>query len=299
MLTRRPNRHSGDQWTKTEATTLLNAIRHAPALHPERPYVLQMGERTASLFELGPSERHERAGVNRLLYCGTALANLFLAVRRLGWRATIELAGDGMAPDLVATVRAISRAEPTEREWLLHEQVERMAPYWAEPRPWRGEPTAVARLIAANWCSGTELRLLDDRSDAIAVARLMLHAGRRLDGDQWCADELEPWLASQPVSVPQGSQVATMTEPYADTVCAIAARLVAGPVLMVCTAGDSARDHVLAGAAVQNARLAAAAFGLSIRPVTRPNRLAEVRDGLAERHGYVHALLRVGLPPVS
>jgi hypothetical protein len=205
VLTRSPNRHSGDQWTKTEATTLLDAIRHAPALHPERPYVLQMGERTASLFELGPSERYERAGVNRLLYCGTALANLFLAVRGLGWRATIELAGDGMAPDLIATVRAISPAEPTERERLLHQQVERMPPYWVEPQPWQGDPAAVAGLIAANWCSGTELQLIDNRSDALAVAKLMLHAGRRMDGDRWYADELEPWLAPRPVPVPRGS----------------------------------------------------------------------------------------------
>ncbi|GAA0617487.1 hypothetical protein GCM10010174_39350 [Kutzneria viridogrisea] len=305
MLTRRPNRQSGDQWSKTETTTLLNAVRHAPVLHPERPYVLQLGERTASLYQLGAAQRHERAGINRLVYCGTALANLFLAVRSLGWRATMEIAGDGMEPDLVAVVRAVARAEPTAAELWLHRRVERMDPYWAEPSPWPGEATALDRLLASNWCPGTDLRLLSDRSEVAAAARLVLHAGRRLDGDRWCADELRPWLTPQPSTlspVPTTEQrpVATLVEPYADAVCAIAARLVSGPVLLVCTRGDTPRDHVLAGAAVQNARLAAAALGLWVRPVSRLIRLDEVRAGLAEQlgvDGYVHALLRVGLPP--
>lgn len=301
MLTRR---NTGDQWTKFEATTLLNAIRHAPVLHPERPYVLQLGERSASLFELGPSTRYERAGVNRLMYCGTALANLFLAMRVLGWRATIELAGDGMAPDLVATVRALSPAPPTDRETLLHRQIERMPPYWAEPAEWQPDSAAVAKLVASNWCPGTELRLLSDRAAAMETARLVLHASRRMDGDRWCTDELAPWLAAAstaPVTPAAGgiAPVATMAEPYADAVCSIAARLVADPVLVVTTSGDSPRDHVLAGAAIQNARLSASAFGLAVRPVTRLIRLDEVRAGLARRFGkgvYPHALLRLGMP---
>jgi hypothetical protein len=303
VLTRR---NSGDQWTKFEATTLLNAIRHAPVLHPERPYVLQLGERAASLFELGPGTRYERAGVNRLLYCGTALANLFLAMRVLGWRANIELAGDGTAPDLVATVKALAPAPPTDRETLLHRQIERMHPYWAEPTEWVPDSAAVAKLVASNWCPGTELRLLSDRTAAMEVARLVLHAGRRMDGDRWCADELAPWLTPQqttPVAQLAGQfgPLATMAaEPYADAVCSIAARLVADPILVVTTSGDTPRDHVLAGAAIQNARLSASAFGLAIRPVTRLIKLDEVREGLARQlgHGvYPHALLRIGGVP--
>ncbi|HTI19643.1 MAG TPA: hypothetical protein VL652_01550, partial [Kutzneria sp.] len=186
--------------------------------------------------------------------------------------------------------------------------IERMPPYWAEPGEWVPDSAAVAKLVASNWCPGTELRLLNDRAAAMETARLVLHAGRRMDGDRWCADELAPWLAPQqttPVAqvAAQFGPLATMSaEPYADAVCSIAARLVADPVLVVTTSGDSPRDHVLAGAAIQNARLSASAFGLAIRPVTRLIKLDEVRAGLARQlgHGvYPHALLRIGGVPTT
>ena len=84
------------------------------------------------------------------------------------------------------------------------------------------DSAAVAKLVASNWCPGTELRLLSDRTAAMETARLVLHAGRRMDGDRWCADELAPWLTPQqttPVAQvsSQFGPLATMSaEPYTD-----------------------------------------------------------------------------------
>jgi hypothetical protein len=60
---------------------------------------------------------------------------------------------------------------------------------------------------------------------------------------------------------------------------------------------DSKRDHVLAGAAIQRAWLAAPALGLAASLITQPLQLPEIRAGLSDRltlPGFPHALLRVG-----
>jgi hypothetical protein len=67
--------------------------------------------------------------------------------------------------------------------------------------------------------------------------------------------------------------------------------------LVVLTVGDSRRDHVRGGAALQGAVLAARAAGLRVRPVVHLMHRQEWRAGLIERHGlagFPQALLTAG-----
>lgn len=283
-----------NRWTRFETNAIVRAVRNAPVLCPEQPWVLELPRRSVELYEQASGERGDSAGLDRLLSCGTALANAVVTVRALGWDTTIHVKGNDPELDLVARVTTSDRKPPSSQETLLYGQI-RGADVVNRGR---GEPADLRRLADTSYFPGVRLELISDRPRAAALGCLLLDVSRRLDGDHRSARELAPWFAARVHStvLAGGRAASTTTEPYIDAVCAIAAQLITQPMFAVVTDGDERADHVLAGAATQIGCLAGTHLGFATHPVVRLMHLPDVRRRLMDElglTGFPQALLGV------
>ena len=208
------------------------------------------------------------------------MANVVLAVRALGWDIALDFDGE---PDLVARVTAVRSEPPGERELELYRSI--VAPDVVSRG--HGGAEELRRLTATSHFRIARLQPIG----GVALASILHDASRQLDGDRRCAAELIPW---QRQLVPEGPRTRR------NAIGAMADRLAAQPMFAVVTDSDTRADHVLAGAALEIAVLAAPGHGFLPHPVVRPMHLRDTRlrlmDGFA-LDGYPQALL--GLTPAE
>ncbi|GDY28702.1 hypothetical protein [Gandjariella thermophila] len=285
-----------------EADTLVRAARLAPRVgDATEPWTLELHGRTAMLLEHPGGTGHDPASRDRLLACGAALTNLWLAVRALGRAPVVELGVRADRPDHVATVRGEVGAAPSVADLADHAAIEAVSCLGERVEPGPVASVPLARIVSATRWPGTSLRPLAGAEEAATLAELALHAYRRLDGDHRLNRELAPWIEprSRPARQvrPDASAPTTVTEPRAVLCRAMAARIAEAPVLLALAADDGRHDQVFAGAAVQSARIAAARGGVGMVPLTRLLHLPEVRAELIDRlalPGYLQVVLRLG-----
>lgn len=267
-------------WTADETAAIVRAARGAPVLCHEQPWVLELRGHGVELREVAGGERYDKAGIDRLLSCGTALANLVLAVRALGWDISLGMGGE---PDLIARITAVRSEPPCQRELDLYRAIS--APDVVNRG--HGGPTELRRLTAISRFRSARLEPVG----GVAFASVLHDASRQLDGDRRCAAELVPW---QRQFVPAGPVLRR------NAIGAMADKLALQPMFAVVTDGDTRTDHVLAGAAMQVAMLAAPELGFVPHPVVRPMHLRETRLRLMHDFafsGFPQALL--GLIPAE
>jgi nitroreductase len=295
-------------WSPAEIRVLFQAVAQAPSVHNIQPWVLELHERSVLLFErwdvLLP--HHDPKGRDRLLSCGAALTNLELAMRHLGWETDTTLFPDPGHGDQVATVSAVRRRQPTETE---RERYDAITQRRSQRFAFDGEPLSVGeiRLIEhALLGHRVGVRRVAGKDEAGVIAGLVEHAATVLRHDHGYLRELRSLTVdrgSARVGIPpdrighglfgglvhRGDRV-----PDHDV---LTSRIASECVLIVETVDDTKWDHVLAGAAIQRAWLAATHLGLAASLLTQPLQLAEVRAGLSEQlrlPGFPAALLRVG-----
>lgn len=303
-----------NRWTEGEITVAATAVRAAPSVHNSQPWFLEFHDGSISLFErLDLSlPRHDPTGRDRLISCGAALTNLTLAVRILGWSAELLLFPTRTRPDEVARLVATGRRSPSEQDWQRYFAIQRRrsyrGPFSALPVP----DEMCHGLVAAPATGGVRVRPVAGLPEATEVAGLLTHTALVLRQDRAYQRELTAWTNSRPghrpggglpepspggTTLPWAGLVRTTTNlPDAPT---LAARLTRECLLLLETADDQHRDHVLAGAAMQETWLAATHAGLVGSVLTQPLHVAEVRAGLVERlglAGFPQALLRFGYP---
>lgn len=268
------------EWSPDETAAIVRAARGAPVLCHEQPWVLETPGRAVEIREVVGSERRDPAGIDRLLSCGAALANVVLAVRAHGWQTAIDV---GTEPGLAARVTAVRFEPPAGRDLELYRSI------------------AAPDVVRRGHGGSEELHQLTEISrfrtahlapvGGVAFAALLHDVSRQLDGDRRCAAELIPW---QPHLVPSGPM------PRRTAIGALADRLAVRPMFVVVTDGDTNADHVIAGAAMQIAMLAAPGLGFVPHPVVRPMHLRETRLRLMNDFaldGFPQALL--GLTPAE
>ncbi|AHH97528.1 hypothetical protein GCM10010174_07530 [Kutzneria viridogrisea] len=230
------------RWTRKQRAWLVAQVRRAPMLSQEPPWLLEFDGRAIDLVDHGGHERHDSAGLDRLLSCGTTLAELVCALQGMGFQAEIEFDPDPLRSDLVARV----------------------------------VPHRVTSPALPDCLRTARLELVTDQQQTASLARLLLDVSRQLDGDRRCAAEIAPWhKPSVQALVP--ARTRRLVPPYDDAVRAVAARLFAHPMIIVVTDGDDRRDHVLAGAAMGLAERQVRQQGVRLRPVIRPMHLREIR----------------------
>jgi hypothetical protein len=295
-------------WSPADTRVLFQAVAQAPSVHNTQPWVMELHERSVLLFERWDVKlsHHDPKGRDRLLSCGAALANLELAMRHLGWETDTVLFPDPAHPDQVATVEAVRRRQPTQTEQELYDAITRRR---SQRFAFDGEPLTAEEIHAvehALLAHRVGVRRVVGKTEAGVIAGLIEHTAKALRHDRAYLRELRSLTVDRGhgrVGIPAdrighglfgGLIHSGDSAPDHDV---LTSRIARECVLIVETVDDAKWDHVLAGAAVQRAWLAATHLGLAASVITQPLQLAEVRAGLSEQlhlPGFPHALLRVG-----
>ncbi len=135
-----------DTWTTGDTEIIARAVIEAPSIHDTQPWNLRLPGRSAEL-----DERLEFAepGLDplrpdRLISCGTALANLELGMRVLGWRTRTTLLPDPERPEMIARVDAVEVRPPRRARIYGSMRRSRTAAVTASRSrgfPWRQRPS--------------------------------------------------------------------------------------------------------------------------------------------------------------
>jgi nitroreductase len=287
-------------WSGSEVGVLARAVSHAPSVHDTQPWTLEALADSAELYERSDVTlaHHDPSGRDRMISCGTALTNLELAVRALGWDAETVVFPDAAHPDLVARVRAGGRKETTatevERYAAIFRRHSHRAPFSLHPVS-RKTLRALADVPAG---SGVQARVIDPRTECATLAELFDYAALVLRDDRAYQRELSSWsVGPRDTTLPWGGLVRADTH-VPDTVT-LTERLMQEGILMLLTPDDGRGDHLRAGTVMQQIWLAAISRGLVASVLTGPLHLHEVRAGLIERlelAGYPQLFLRLGHP---
>lgn len=287
-------------WSGSEVGVLARAVSHAPSVHDTQPWALEAHAEEAELYERSEAAlpRHDPSGRDRTISCGAALTNLELAVRALGWDTEVFLFPEPKRPDLLARVRAIGRKETTATEVERYAAIFRRHSYHA---PFSLHPVSRGRLrelAGAPDEPDVRVRVIDPRTESSTLAELFDYAAGVLRADRAYQRELAMWTRGPSDStLLWGGLVRTDTH-VPDTVT-LTERLMREGILVLLTTDDSRRDHLLAGAVVQQIWLDAITRGLVASVLTQPLQLCEVRARLIGRlglSGYPQLFLRVGNP---
>ncbi|WP_189210342.1 nitroreductase family protein [Actinokineospora fastidiosa] len=269
------------------------ATGRAPSARNSQPWALETRGRDVLLVERvdGRPPAHDPTGRDRLISCGAALANLRVAVRRLGWAESWREYPLPDRRDVVALVRAGAWSEPTAAEMSRYAAIGARR---SHRPPFASPPAEPARLVEESDVAGAAVVLLDGQARDEALARLLRHAVDLIGKDPACRAELSAW--TEPRSW-DGLDAGAAQDPVVQ-----AARFSGEAHFVVTTTGDGPGDHLRAGVALEQTWLAATSMGLAASVITQPLHLPEVRAGLveaAELPGFPQAVLRVGVPAVD
>lgn len=284
-------------------TRALYAATRAPSVHNTQPWRFTVAPRSVEvhldrerLLPLAdPDEREAR------MSCGAAVFNLRAALHAAGWDAVVDLVPDRERPDLLAIVRVTGRHSPTPAQLALAATIDDRStsrhPFTERPIP----PSARLALSRAAQEEQAHLVVLETPTALDTLATLLRRADHTQEEDPEFQRELRRWTEygddredGVPRSAggprPVGGARLTLRESDID---APGHPLVA----ILATHGDSPREHVGAGMALQAVLLAATVCGLSTsflsQPVEVPHTRTALRSLLPEP-GHPQTVLHIG-----
>lgn len=240
------------------------------------------------------------------LSCGAALLNLRIALQAAGRSVVVDLLPDPTRPDLLARVRIAGARPATPELSSLATAIERRT---TNRRPFTDRPVLArdrAALVRAAEAEGAHLVLLDTPRALDAFATLLRRADHLQEEDPAFQEELLAWTAAGSARADGVPRTAGGPRPIGTSLLKLRDYPVSSAagrefeqeplVAVLATAGDTVRDQVRAGQAMQRALLVATAAGLSVsflsQPVEVPYTRAALRALLAGR--YPHTVLRIG-----
>ncbi|WIX83723.1 nitroreductase [Amycolatopsis carbonis] len=299
-------------WTSAEVEVLGRAVLRAPSVHNTQPWAVEPKHGSVLLRERADVAlpQHDPGRRDLTMSCGTALANLELAVRVLGRRADVTILPDPARPDVVARVDAVARRAPSAEDLARFAAI-------AVRRSHRGRfgglPVArrqVERVVRAAVTTGAEAVPLTDAGE---LAELFGHAARAIRDDGAYQRELALWTIRDEAGHRHGAGLGRTVVPPGELPWAglvrratevpeprmLRSRLAAETFLLFLTTDDSRADHVRAGYALERGWLEAVTIGLSAAVLTQPLHVPEVRSALCEDRGlagFPQALMRLGRP---
>nr|WP_241385842.1 nitroreductase family protein [Rhodococcus sp. CH91] len=276
---------------------IARAVVEAPSVHDTQPWNLRLPDHSAELEErlefAEPGPDPLRA--DRLISCGTALANLELAIRVLGNRARTTVLPDPHRPELVARIETLGPSTPTSRDLRLYAAISHRRSHresFADiPVP---AETLADIVAAAGEVPEVHVRLLA-ADEATALAHVLAYAAearRRYPHYQremfsWTShwqprgnsEVVTTWNATLDEAGAAGKALVTTDVPDTDSLAAAIAR---ESVLLFSAPSSSPADLVRVGAAVERAWLAAVDARLSASVLTHPLRVEDAGARLAE-----------------
>lgn len=285
-------------WSPSDTEIIARAVIEAPSVHDTQPWNLRLPDHAAELDErvefAEPGDDPLRP--DRLVSCGTAVANLELAMRVLGWRTRTSLLPDPERPALVARIDTLEPSTPSSTDLRLYSAISHRRSH-REPFAHITVPAAtVADVVAAGGeVPGVGIRLL--ASDEAPVLAEMLtysaEAKRRNAHYQremfsWTShwqpggnsEVVTTWNATLDEDGPAGQVMVTTGVPETS---ALAAAIDRETVLIFSVASTEPIDLIRVGIAAERAWLAAVDARLSASVLTHPLRVEDSAARFADR----------------
>ncbi|MFL6123173.1 Acg family FMN-binding oxidoreductase [Actinophytocola sp.] len=287
----------------------LRAAVRAPSVHNTQPWRFVVAppfvevhlDRERVLPVVDPAAREAR------MSCGAALFNLRLAVRAEGRGAVVDLLPDHDRPDLLAVLR-VSGARPcTPEESTLAHAITRRA---TNRRPFTDRavpPPHRAALAHAAEAERAHLVPLDTPKRLDTLATLLRRADHLQVEDPDYQRELAAWTGRDTGGEDGVPRAAAGPHPTAGSLLVprqfSRASTVERPferdpfVVVLTTHGDTPRDHLHAGLAVQRVLLSATVLGLSASFLSQPVEVPATRAALRvllDEPGQPQTVLRIG-----
>jgi hypothetical protein len=290
--------------------SVIAAATAAPSTHNTQPwrFVVEPDgvhvhlDPDRSLPVVDPTGRESR------LSCGAALFNLRMALRALDLEPLVTLFPQRQHPTLLATVRLRTVKQATPQELALHAAI---PVRHSHRRPFHPAPLPSAVLQQVVYAAGVEggyLRLVQDPPVVRALTSLIRRADHQQSLNAAHVAELAAWVTGDQ-SRPDGVPLAA-TAPRAAPGSVLAMRDFTGgragqereyesdPLLAVLlSAGDTPRDEVQAGQALQRALLTATIHGAATSILSAPTEVPAIRAALRDLVGgamYPQLVLRLG-----
>ncbi|MFD8496035.1 Acg family FMN-binding oxidoreductase [Amycolatopsis sp. NPDC059657] len=296
-------------WSEDEVEVLARAVTRAPSVHNTQPWELKLADRRAELAERPEFalSHHDPDGRDRLISCGAALANLWLAVRVLGWRANLETEA---IPPWAGAVTGVLREPPGAFELHLYTAISRRRSHRRAFASVAVSEDVLSRVVGF---AGDEVRVrLVEEDEVHPLAVIVERAAKIIQGDAGYQAELAAWTTAwRPDGVGAGvlePGYSRAGPPWAGLVrpesripdaLALAARMENDVILVFCTENDERADHVRTGLAMQRAWLSAVDNELAGSVLTQPLHVRNIRAELSERlslPGFPQLIMRLGHP---
>ncbi|WP_221328912.1 nitroreductase family protein [Actinoplanes sp. L3-i22] len=289
-------------------TECVGSAVHAPSLHNSQPWLFRIrrpaievyADPTRSLPVVDPDGRE------LLISVGAAVFTLRTALRRAGYDSDCELLPDPGRPTLAARVTA-TRVRPVD---ATIEALAAAIPYrHTDRRPFAQVPVPPDRLGRLRDAARREGAVLTnaDQAGRDAVLDLARAADRWLRDQPEYRQELDHWTDHRrrhdgvPVWA-AGPWDALELVPLRDFAALSPVRREVEPfepyptIGLLSTAGDTPRDWLRAGQALQRVLLTATWQGLATMPISQPVEVPAMRKALAGRAAgrFPQIVLRVG-----
>jgi hypothetical protein len=290
---------------------LVQAASLAPSSHNTQPWLFRLdgsvvellADRTRALPVNDPEDRE------LTISCGCALFNLRVAAAAAGLDAKVELLPDVADVDLLARVRLSPSATMPADAGLQAAMAERRT-YRERFAATAIDPKMLRSLADAVSSEGASLTVLDSAGQRLDAAALVAEG----DAVQWANPswrrELAAWMHPRrrgdgltlPALAIPVAQVVVRTFDMGHGVAAKDRQLAdESPVLAVlATEGDSPRDWLAAGQALQRLLLVGVRHGVQASYLNQPVQVAALRPKLQQitgRPGNAQLLLRIGTAP--
>ncbi|WP_380165042.1 hypothetical protein [Jannaschia sp. R86511] len=295
---------------RADVVAMAEAARQAPSVHNTQPWLL-LGrpdglvvavDETRALPALDPTGRL------RTISCGAAVANAALAARARGLGTRVRLLPDGPRGTAVARLVVVGPRAASAAEQRLAAQMSRRRTHRAL-RPDDPVPTAVLVEVGETVADeGAALTVLDPAARGV-LSKLLARAVRQqqqrpelvLETRAWLRGPQRPhrheavdgMLRSSVLTVPRG-----VGAPVLDRARGPLDPLPLGrTVVALSTLGDTRRDHVVAGIALQRLLLHLSALDLVATYADQATEVPGTRDqvsALLARPGQAQLVLQLG-----
>lgn len=308
---------------RADAEAAVAVAVRAPSIHNTQPWRWRLdpdglvirADRSRQLSVADPD------GHSMLVSDGAAMHLTALALRAQGWLVETDILPDPDDPDLLARFRTTGYGEP---DSVAAEQVEAALRRRSDRRPFRPEPVSEADVEALRQASSDADAWVDfphheDQKVDLAVA--VSWADRVERNDEAYLAEMNHWLRDPDVHatadgvpldavphVPADSPRRTDV-PLRDFEIGVTGRQLIERdvderplIAVVFTAGDSDRDHLVAGRAMMRLMLAVELRGLATCPLSQAVDFAAFRSRVQGLMGWVglpQMMLRIGHPSGS